>query len=87
MVLAGKKASVLQALPILEEYGPSLGIFVNLSKCELFSHNDPIPDEVATIDAQLALMLHLCGNVFKLLFTCMARATPPSLVSDPLPVF
>ena len=84
MVLAGKKASVLQALPILEEYGPSLGIFVNLSKCELFSHNDPIPDEVATIDAQLALMLHLCG---KLLFTCMARATPPGLVSDPLPVF
>ena len=36
-VLAGKKGSVL---PILEEYGPSMGIFVNLSKCELFSQND-----------------------------------------------
>ena len=30
-VLAGKKASVLRTLPILEEYGPSLGIFVNSS--------------------------------------------------------
>ena len=36
VVLAGKKASVLRALPIQEEYGPSLGIFANLSKCELF---------------------------------------------------
>ena len=31
-VLAGKKASVLRALSILEEYGPSLGIFINLKQ-------------------------------------------------------
>ena len=36
-VLAGKKASVLRAVSILEEFGPSLGIFINLSKCEVFS--------------------------------------------------
>ena len=36
-VLAGKKASVLRAVSILEEFGPSLGI---LSKCEVFSRND-----------------------------------------------
>ena len=29
-VLAGKKASVLRAVSILEEFGPSLGIFINL---------------------------------------------------------
>ena len=30
-VLAGKKASVLWAVSILEEFGPSLGIFINLT--------------------------------------------------------
>ena len=39
--VAGKKASVLRAVSILEEFGPSLGIFVNLNKCEVFSRNDP----------------------------------------------
>ena len=55
VVLAGKKASVLQALPILEEYGPSLGIFVNLSKCELFCHYDHLDAIPATA---------LCGHTF-----------------------
>ena len=126
-VLAGKKASVLWAVSILEEFGPSLGIFINLSKCDLFSRNDlnsfpaamktahlphmvilgtPIGDylfcakfiaskrldavkllsklvEVATIDPQVALiLLRLCGSFCKLVH--LARATPPSLVSDPL---
>ena len=32
-----RKSSVLRALSILEEYGPPLGILVNLSKCELLA--------------------------------------------------
>eukprot|EP00731_Ephydatia_muelleri_P032462 Em0024g6a len=39
-VLAGPKHAVLRALSIIEDLGPSLGIFINLSKCELFSHSD-----------------------------------------------
>ena len=129
-VLAGKKTSVLWAVSILEEFGPSLGIFINLSKCEVFSRNDPhsfpaamktshlphmvilgtpIGDylfcanfiaskrldaekllsklvEVATIDPQVALiLLRVCGSFCKLIH--LARATPPSLVSDPLQLF
>ena len=117
-------------MSILEECGPSLGIFINLSKCEVFSLNDPhsfpaamktshlphmvilgapIGDylfcatfiaskrldaekllsklvEVATIDPQVALiLLRVCGSFCKLIH--LARATPPSLVSDPLQLF
>ena len=32
---------MLRAVSILEEFGPSLGIFINISKCEVFSRNDP----------------------------------------------
>ena len=38
--LAGPKHAVLHALSIIEDLGPSLGIFINLSKCELFSQSD-----------------------------------------------
>ena len=31
---------MLRAVSIPEEFGPSLGIFINLSKCEVFSRND-----------------------------------------------
>ena len=39
-MLAGPKHAVLRVLSIIEDLGPSLGIFINLSKCELFSHSD-----------------------------------------------
>ncbi|KAL5479415.1 hypothetical protein EMCRGX_G022935 [Ephydatia muelleri] len=39
-VLAGPKHAVLRALSIIEDLGLSLGIFINLSKCDLFSHSD-----------------------------------------------
>ena len=39
-VLAGPKHAVLRALSIIEDLSPSLGIFINLAKCELFSHSD-----------------------------------------------
>ena len=42
--------------------------------------------EVATIDRQVTLiLLHVCGSLCKLVH--LARATPPSLVSDPLHLF
>ena len=34
--LAGKKSAILRALSLLDSIGPSLGIFINMSKCELF---------------------------------------------------
>ena len=30
---------MLRALSLIEELGPSLGVHINLAKCELFSHN------------------------------------------------
>ena len=39
-MLAGPRQAVLRALSIVEDLGPPLGIFLNLSKCELFSRSD-----------------------------------------------
>ena len=39
-VLAGSTSSLLRALTIIENMGPSLGIFINLSKCEVFCGSD-----------------------------------------------
>eukprot|EP00731_Ephydatia_muelleri_P033991 Em0044g11a len=39
-VLAGPRQAVLRALSIIEDLGPPLGIFINLSKCQLFSRSD-----------------------------------------------
>ena len=38
--IAGESLSVLRALTIIQAQGPSLGFFVNLKKCELFSVSD-----------------------------------------------
>ena len=35
-ILAGTKSALVQALTLIEELGPTLGIFINLSKCEIF---------------------------------------------------
>ena len=39
-VIAGAKQAVLQALSIIKQLGPPLGLFINTSKCELFSKRD-----------------------------------------------
>ena len=39
-VLAGPKSAVLRAMHLIEELGPSFGIFINLAKCELYSRNE-----------------------------------------------
>ena len=38
--MAGESSSVLRGLTIIQAQGPSLGFFVNLQKCELFSVSD-----------------------------------------------
>ena len=38
--LAGKNCSVLRAISIIQELEPSLGLFVNISKCEFFCQSD-----------------------------------------------
>ena len=35
-VVAGTKSALARALTLIEELGPTLGIFINLSKCEIF---------------------------------------------------
>ena len=39
-VLAGTKSALLRALTLIEDLGPTFGIFINLSKCELFCRAD-----------------------------------------------
>ena len=39
-VLAGKKSAILHALFLIGTLGPPLGLHINLSNGELFSHND-----------------------------------------------
>ena len=39
-VLAGKRSAVLRALSLIKELGPSLGLLVNIGKCELFCKSD-----------------------------------------------
>ena len=38
-VLAGKRSAVVRALSLIMELGPSLGLLVNIGKCELFCKN------------------------------------------------
>ena len=39
-VLAGKRSAVLRTLSLIKELGPSLGLLVNIGKCELFCKSD-----------------------------------------------
>ena len=47
-VLAGPRSAVLQALSIIQEFGPPNGLIVNFPKCEIFSKHDvsPFPPEM-----------------------------------------
>ena len=47
-VLAGPRSAVLQALSIIQEFGPPNGLIVNFPKCEIFSKPDvsPFPPEM-----------------------------------------
>ena len=38
-VLAGERSAVIRALHLIEELGPHLGLYINFSKCELFSRS------------------------------------------------
>ena len=121
--LARKKFAILCALSLLDSIGPSLGIFINMSKCELFCKGDTsefppsmksshVPHldllgapkrttfsvecmqqhsealkllsrliEVGATDPPADLiLLCLCGSYCKVIH--LARATPPSLVSE-----
>ena len=42
-VLAGPQSAVLQALFIIQEIGPPIGLIINFHKCEIFSKHDVIP--------------------------------------------
>eukprot|EP00731_Ephydatia_muelleri_P014911 Em0008g631a len=46
-VLAGERSAVICALHLIEDLGPHLGLYINFSKCELFSRSGaPIGDFV-----------------------------------------
>ena len=52
-VIAVEKQAVLQALSIIKQIGSPLGLFINTSKCELFSKKDfgGFPDEMKKSNA------------------------------------
>ena len=52
-VIAGPEQAALQALSIIKQLGPPLGLFINTSKCELFSKEGlrGFPDEMKISDA------------------------------------
>ncbi|KAL5500424.1 hypothetical protein EMCRGX_G011983 [Ephydatia muelleri] len=52
-VIAGPKQAALQALSIIKQLGPPLGLFINTSKCELFSKGGHrgFPDEMKKSNA------------------------------------
>ena len=52
-VIAGPKQAALQALSIIKQLGPPLGLFIDTSKCELFSKEGlrGFPDEMKISDA------------------------------------
>ena len=39
-ILAGKKSSIRRSLSLIQELGPPLGLYVNISKCELYCSGD-----------------------------------------------
>ncbi|KAL5481393.1 hypothetical protein EMCRGX_G021541 [Ephydatia muelleri] len=39
-ILAGKKSSIRRSLSLIQELGPPLGLYVNISKCELYCPGD-----------------------------------------------
>ena len=47
-ILAGKKSSIRRSLSLLQELGPPLGLYINISKCELYC-----PDDVPTFPPEL----------------------------------
>ena len=38
--LAGPKDAVKHAIHLIQQFGPSLGLYINMAKCELFSQGD-----------------------------------------------
>ena len=39
-ILAGPRCALQRVLSLLQQDGPALGLFINLGKCEMFSHGD-----------------------------------------------
>ena len=52
-VIAGPKQAVVQALSIIQDLGPPLGLVINSSKCELYGDCDlqPFPSEMKKCNA------------------------------------
>ena len=50
-VIAGSKQAVVQALSIIQDLGPPLGLVINSSKCELYGDCDlqPFPSEMKNV--------------------------------------
>ena len=53
IVIAGSKQAVVQALSIIQDLGPPLGLVINSSKCELYGDCDlqPFPSEMKKCNA------------------------------------
>ena len=47
-VLAGPWSALLRVISLLQQDGPSLGLFINVGKCEIYSHNhlEGFPEQI-----------------------------------------
>ena len=47
-VLAGPRSALLRVVLLLQQDGPTLGLFINVGKCEIYSHNhlEGFPEQI-----------------------------------------
>eukprot|EP00731_Ephydatia_muelleri_P000935 Em0001g935a len=88
-VLSGHSQAVTRAVTLIQEMGPSLGLFINVSKSQKRADAAKLLSQLAeegAEDPQVAfLLLWPCATFCKLVH--LARSTPPSYVADGLALF
>ncbi|KAL5509010.1 hypothetical protein EMCRGX_G004288 [Ephydatia muelleri] len=98
--LAGPKDAVKHAIHLIQQFGPSLGLYINMAKCELFSQGD-IEGFPADIKVLHEPNFEILGAPIGDALFCAkasqgsqiavpdvrARSTPPAPVSEGLALF
>ena len=85
-VLSGHSQAVTRAVTLIQEMGPSLGLFINVSKCELFGHGDlsSLPPEmkVSRVPNLEILGAPIGDPIFCAKFVAQKRADAAKLLSQ-----
>ena len=85
-VLSGHSQAVTRAVTLIQEMGPSLGLFINVSKCELFGHGDlssfPPEMKVSRVPNLEILGAPIGDPIFCAKFLAQKRADAAKLLSQ-----